>query len=100
MLVIEIEGQRVGELGPGDRPGSMSHNTPQGREIISFSCHGDHSLIERSVGGADAEVGPLRTISSLGFEEIARLGPGEKVELWLRTDRMRRPMRVRFLHAP
>lgn len=76
----------------------MSHNTPEGRQIIKFACHGDHSTVERSIGGVDAEVGPLRTISTVGFEELRRLEAGEEWETWLQPDTANRPVLVRFRH--
>jgi hypothetical protein len=89
----------IGRVSPGDLPGSMSHNPELGgREVFQFACLGDYSVLYRSVAGADAEVGPLRTVRSLGQELVARLDPGEKAELWIRTDRMERPARIRFRH--
>jgi hypothetical protein len=99
-LLLEIAERhgwrRVGELHPGDPPGSLSHNTEHGREIVKFTCHDDHSVIERSLGGADTESGPARIIATTGFETIACLQPGQRLDLWLRTDRMTRPARFRF----
>jgi hypothetical protein len=94
----------VGELPPCGSPGSMSHNPiiEQGdaeREVITFTCHGDHSLIERSVGGADEERGVLRKITSIGFETIARLEAGQSIELMIRTDKSRMASRIRFTHV-
>jgi hypothetical protein len=33
-------------------------------------------------------------------EAIKRLGPGEKLTPWIRTDRIRAAQRIRFLYAP
>jgi hypothetical protein len=101
-LVLEIKDgggwRELGAVKPGDT-GSASHNTPSGRHMILFSCHGDFSVIERSVGGVDIEEGLTRRISTVGTEEIAQLLPGETFETWIRTDRMDRPALFRFRHA-
>jgi hypothetical protein len=90
----------LGELGPDGPPGSLSHNPPDGdRELVVFECHGDHSTIARSVLGVDYEAGPLRGVGTAGLETIARLGPGQKLELLLVTDGARMPQRVRFTHS-
>lgn len=99
--MIEVksgEGWRsIGQV-PGDRSGSLSNNTPTGREVIHFTCHGEHSTIERSIGGVDTEIGLLRKTLTVGLEELARLGAGDVHELDLQTDRMTRPARFRFRH--
>jgi hypothetical protein len=90
---------RAGELRTGDPPGSLSHNPPEGqRQIILFSCHGDHSLIRRSTGGADVELGAGRVVGSLGYEEMAKLHAGERFECLVLPDKRTRAMRVRFRH--
>jgi hypothetical protein len=101
-LLVEIAERggwrRLGELGADDPAGSLSPNTEEGREIIQFRCNGDHSVIERSIGGADEEIGMVRKVTTLGFEPVARLEPGQKVDLWVRTDLARKAARIRFRH--
>lgn len=107
-LIVEFraEGQwhRAGPpLSAADQPGSVSHNGPAGRQVYVFECLGDRSVLKRSSLGADREhVGGLvRVVTSLGFEEVARLTPAQpSFECWLQTDRMREPMRFRFRHIP
>lgn len=100
-LVLEMKargGWRALGSVPAGETGSCSHNTPQGRHIVLFSCHGDFSVIERSAAGVDVEQGPLRVISSEKLEEVAQLLPGEAFELWLKTDRMDHAALFRFRH--
>jgi hypothetical protein len=102
-LVVEVAIRRgwnqAGLLHAGDPPGSLSHNPPEGqRQIILFSCHGDHSLIRRSTGGADIELGAGRVVGTLGYEEMAKLRAGEHFECLLLPDKRTRAMRVRFRH--
>jgi hypothetical protein len=102
-LLVEIgrEGRwaPIGELRQGDEPGSMSNVVTGRREIIAFRCEGTHSVIERSKGGVDFELnGSLRMVSSLGFDELARLEPRETYECDVQTDSMGTPARLRFTH--
>lgn len=103
MLLFEIRmdgrWRELGRLETGDAPGSLSHNGPAGRQVYQFQCHGDYSVLERSLGGADTEVGPMRVVLSDGFERVAILRHGETEEFWLKTDRMNAPHRVRFTHT-
>lgn len=106
MLILELRDpkrkawQEIGRLQAGEN-GSVSHNPQAGkREIYRFRCLGEQSVVERSVAGADVEVGPLRAISTIGFDEVARLNAeNPTVEMWLKTDRMPSPQRIRFRHA-
>lgn len=92
--------RRLGELHADGPPGSISHNPTEGpRELIMFSCQGEHSLITRSVAGVDAEIGAARVITSVGTETIARLEPGKQLELMLRIDNVAMPQRIRFRHV-
>lgn len=84
-------------LGPGEA-GSVSHNGPAGRQLYVFQCEGDHSIMRRSSVGIDREDGVLREITSAGFEDVAEIIPGVPYECFLKTDRMREPMRFRFRH--
>jgi hypothetical protein len=82
----------------GGCPGSISNNTPEGREVLRFWFADGYSVVERSIGGADTEVGEARLITTLGFEPVARLEDGETYEFDMRTDRMTSAMHVRFRH--
>ncbi len=89
-------------LGSGEPDGSLSHNGPAGRQIYRFGCRGEHSVIERSAAGVDAELegGALRAISSRHFEQVAKLHAGDDpFECFLRTDRMVEPALFRFRHV-
>jgi hypothetical protein len=107
MLYLELfrgsqNWQTIGRLAPGERPGSISHNAPDGRQIYRFEARSSAlSVIERSVGGADIEVGSLRAIDPLyGFEEVARLtAVNPTLEFALRTDNMPHAVPFRFRHA-
>lgn len=97
---VDGEWASVGELGPDDQPGSMSHNHDGQREILMFTCCGSHSTVEMSVAGLDLEWGPAREIHTGGFTEIARIGPGETFERLVIPDGHRRKaLRVRWTHV-
>jgi hypothetical protein len=94
-LLLEIlpSGERdwttVGVLRAADRAGSITDTAgPGAREIISFRCEGDRSVISRSAGGIDFEVGPLRALLPLGGHvTLAELGDGEAYERDVTSDR-------------
>ena len=92
-LLMEVSadggGWRYGTtLVPGDREGSISHNWPDGkRDVILFRCCGDHSLVRLSSAGGDFEHGSDRIITTAGFREIARLGPGDSFDMAVTSDR-------------
>lgn len=91
--------QQLGELVADGPPGSLSHNPTEGpRELIMFSCQGEHSLITRSIAGVDTEIGLARMVSTVGTEPIAHLEAGQKLELMLRLDNVAMPQRIRFRH--
>jgi hypothetical protein len=74
-------------LMPDDPPGSISQNTLTGRDVIMFRCAGDHSVIERSVLGADMEAGSQRAIVTAGTEVLATLTAGQTYEADVVSDR-------------
>jgi hypothetical protein len=78
----------------------MSHNAPDGRQVYRFRCLGDHSIIDRSVGGGDFEVGAVRAINPLaGWEEIATLNAENPTyDCWLKTDVSPQPRHIRWHH--
>src|ERR1017187_11016502 len=82
-LLYEIGTEATGKwaklatLTPDDPPGSISQNTLTGRDVIMFRCAGDHSVVERSVLGADMEAGSQRAIVTAGTEGLGPLPPGE-----------------------
>lgn len=82
--------KEFGVLRPGNRPGSISDNTPEGRrEVYVFACWPDdsRSVVSRSAGGADAATDDARRIISAGFEVVKVLRKGESQVLELhRTD--------------
>jgi hypothetical protein len=91
---------RVGLIGPGAPPGSVSDNRDGRRDVYVFSCASDnsHSVIQRSVAGVDREIGPLRAVTSVGAETVKVLKTGETYEMEVRTDMGREPRRIRFRH--
>lgn len=105
VMLVRARGEwiKVGQpLMAGEPGGSLSHNAPHGaREVYLFECRGDHSVLLRSTSGADIELGAIRTISTEGFEEVARMdAETPSFECWLQTGRDREPRRFRFRHEP
>ena len=109
MAPLEIEVQsvdeqwvEVGEVKPGDRPGSISDSTPKGRQVYLFSCKGDDSgsTIYRSKFGMDVDLSnTARLINNLtGFETVKELSKGESFEMNVKTDRAPEPRHIRFTH--
>lgn len=99
-MLHEEEWTEVGRLEPGGPAGSLSHNSPDGRDVIQFECFHTMAVIERSLGGADFEVsgGATRAVLAVaGMERLAVLTlAGESYEMDVQTDRMTRPMPFRF----
>ena len=109
MAPLEIEVQSVGkqwvkagEVKPGDRHGSISDNTPQGRQIYLFSCNADDSgsVIYRSKLGLDIDLSnTARIVENLtGFEAVKEISKGESFEMTVKTDRNPEPRHIRFTH--
>lgn len=92
----------VGELKPGDRPGSMSQNKPDGtREVYLFECAQDdsHSSIYRSELGVDTEIVDARLVGTEGLEVVSELKSGDKPYiLTVGTDISPQRRIVRFTH--
>ena len=92
-LLYEIRGEgiatwtAVAALTPSDPPGSISQNTPERRDVIMFRCAGDHSVVERSVAGADTEVGRDRLVVTMDTEVLATLTAGQSYEADVISDR-------------
>lgn len=92
-LLYEIGTEAAGKwaklatLTPDDPPGSISQNTPAGRDVIMFYCAGGYSVIERSVLGADTEIGAMRAITTAGTERLATLKPGQTYEADVVSDK-------------
>jgi hypothetical protein len=87
---------------PGDPPGSLSNNTPDGgREIYIAECLADHARIYRSIGGADflQEEGAKRNIMSVGKELLATLRAGEIYEIHVSPDRIRARLHARYRYT-
>lgn len=103
-LLVEIESggtwRLVGSMQPNDPHGSISHHDTEGRRhIYRFHTEPERSIIERSLGGADGEIGPARLVMSVGFERVALLDArNPTLELPLQTDRMTSPHLFRFRH--
>ena len=74
-------------LTPDDPPGSISQNTLATRDVIMFYCAGGHSVIERSVLGADTEIGAMRAITTAGTERLATLNLGQTYEADVVSDK-------------
>jgi hypothetical protein len=89
-MYAKDEWREVGRLESGDKPGSMSDNDvgeiPARREVLIFRCLGDRSVITRSVAGADACIGPNRSVVAVAEEILADLQPGQSFEKTVQTD--------------
>ena len=93
----------VGEVKPGDPPGSISDNKPDGsRDLYMFECVPDDSksTIYRSGFGADVDMGHVRAVvpDPSRLEVVKELGRGEAFELEVKTDRSPEPRKIRFTH--
>ena len=90
-------------LKPGDRPGSMSNNLPEGREVILFECAKDdsYSTVRKSRAGVDFN--PIEAIRSVvpsaGFDVLATLKDGESFEMDIKTDISAAPKKIRLTHT-
>lgn len=93
---------KLPEWKPGDLPGSVSQDKPDGtREVYLFECASDdfHSTIYRSTLGVDTEVGSNRILTTEGLEEIATLRRGDRPHiLTLLTDISSQRRVIRFTH--
>ncbi|MFA5258997.1 MAG: hypothetical protein WC979_08205 [Candidatus Pacearchaeota archaeon] len=105
-LEIYVEGnwRKVGELLPGDRPGSISDNNPEEgkRDVYLFQCEplNRRSVIYRSKGGLDFDVEHLRVTDTAGLEEIKELTHAQPTyELTVKTDQSTTKRRIRFTHT-
>jgi hypothetical protein len=90
----------LGELQPGDLPGSISDHRPGVRDVYVFGCEEDNrsSVVLKSRRGVDIEDRSLRSIISEGFEEVARLTEGQSHDLPITPLNSREEMTVRFTH--
>ena len=103
-LLLEIgddknDWTKIGEVMPGNPPGSLSNNKPDGtRDIYLFECSADgsKSSIYRSKSGADYALNPTRIVNTSGVDVVKELRIGESYELSIKTDRSPKPRRIRF----
>ena len=106
-LILEIytnekEWIKAGELNPGDRPGSISNNNPDGsRDVYLFECetNNNRSVIYRSSAGINTEVENLRVANVQGLEVIKELSKNDPtLEMKVKTDRSQHYRVIRFIH--
>jgi hypothetical protein len=93
--------QPVAVINQTDRIGSISDISQGVRDIILFRCYGDHSVIYRSVGGADFEVDGTTARGVLmieGMEALAKLHNGESYEQAILSDH-KLAYRARWTHV-
>lgn len=93
---------KIGQVGPGDRPGSFSNIREDGiREIVLFESSKDDSetRIFRSGLGIDWEAGDLRGVipDTELLELVKTLKKGESYEMNISTDRGTKAV-IRFTH--
>lgn len=93
------------ELGPTDRPGTISSNLPDGtREIYQFFCAEDnsHSVVQKLPLGLDAEIGHLRILDAQNVADAVRVATLRKGDqpyrLTVKTDRSPQRRIIRFTH--
>jgi len=95
---------KVGNVNPGDPPGSISHNKPDGgRELYLFECSQDdtHSIIYRSPLGLDIAMGKSRQVftDTSSWEVLRELRKGdEPYEMTVKMDRSPEARLIRFIH--
>jgi hypothetical protein len=85
---------------PGDAPGTLSDNTPGGREIYFTTCDEDCARVLRSIGGMD-HLTPdrvMRHVFMEGAKEVATLKIGESYERTIKPDRLP-AVRVRWIFS-
>lgn len=106
-LRIEILGPqrdtwfKVSEIKPGEQPGSVSQNLPDGgREVYLFAPEPDDSksVIHKSRAGVDIVSADTRHIITEDLELIASLASGESYTLSLRSDIATARRIIRFTH--
>lgn len=108
-LLLEIpSGQlsgwiEIGRVETGDPPGSISNHTEDGtREIYLFAClSNEKSVLYRSNFGLDQDITTSIRLTDLDLsqlEVITELGPGEALEMTVKTDRSPTRRRIRFRH--
>lgn len=69
--------KRFGQsLGPGDPPGSLSSNEPDGRQVYLFGYHDGAPGVWHSVSGVDIEDPRTRRVFSAGLVRFADLAAG------------------------
>lgn len=77
-------------LEPGEKPGSISNNLPDGRrEVVFFECMPDDksSVIYRAIRTVEQEYGNQRTLTSSELAEPIILRDGSKpYEVDIKTD--------------
>lgn len=93
------------DLGPGDRPGTISSNLTDGtREIYQFFCAGDdsYSVVQKLQFGLDAEIGRLRILDAQNVADAVRVATlrrgGQSYRLTVKTDRSSQRRIIRFTH--
>ena len=90
----------VGTLSPGGRPGSIVDVSAGSRQAIVFHNRGTHSVVSRSIAGADINAAEVRMIHTIGFDELAVVAPEAPFELRVQTELMPGPATIRFTHEP
>lgn len=87
-------------LRPGDQPGSISDNPPDGdRQVYLFEAGPQQATIVRSEAGLDIETDTTRvTYAAAGFVAVASLAAGESHELTV-TAQNGEPRQFRFTYV-
>lgn len=105
-LRVEINNPENGEwvsipgIQLGDRDGTVSDNTPEGRDIYLFGVDPieNQGYIKRSTAGIDTAGSSTRLVDSAGFVTVAALQPEESFELTVKTDTSPKPRTLRFTY--
>ncbi len=85
----------------GDPPGSLSNNSPGGRDMYIFGVDPlvNEGYIARFDKGEGTQASSAQLVASAGYIAIARLGIGESHELAVVTDISGDPRHIRFTYT-
>jgi hypothetical protein len=101
VYVADNHWKEIAQLGPKNRPGSISNTLNESREIYMFECLNDNSksLIYKAKKDINLELNLIRIIDSENLEIIKELKKGdEPYKINIKTDRDSQSRIIRFTH--